>query len=458
MKVSRFNYLVKSPREEHVHFLYNSLHDHRLAIEDGEIEIEELLEKVQQGRELNSVEYEAAKNLKELGVLLDDQEDEQAIFTDYLNKRVREQNEVLSVTLLTTMACNLRCTYCYEKERLGKLKMSEETLDKTIAWLKKRVDLVSPKKLTVIFFGGEPLLNVPAIRKVAESLIPYCKERGVQYEASMATNGIFLTPELADELRTYGVNWVKITFDGDKCEHDKKRIYSDGRGTFDKIFANLEACAGKMRFLIGGNFTGETADSFKKLLTKLKFSKFRDDIIVTNFKPIAEEVHDHEEYSPENIAPGCVEELFTEETTQKYLDIKDHSFAVSLGTSDPVNVGPCEFYLRNSLAIGVEGKIYKCIAFAGLSGQSIGDLDHQDYNELGESMIYVSKPYDHPKCSQCPFPPICGGGCRAHAHSLTGTYESISCQQDHFKRVIAAALPREHYDGITWSQAEKGNA
>ncbi|MEW6456756.1 MAG: hypothetical protein AB1410_08620 [Acidobacteriota bacterium] len=34
--------------------------------------------------------------------------------------------------------------------------------------------------------------------------------------------------------------WIGIYIDGPKCEHDKNRIYKNGRGTYDKILKNLE--------------------------------------------------------------------------------------------------------------------------------------------------------------------------------------------------------------------------
>src|SRR4029079_5487430 len=110
-----------------------------------------------------------------------------------------------------------------------------------------RIEQTHPRKLNIIYFGGEPLLNLQAIRKIGQEIFPFCRQRDVEFSSGMATNGILLTPELVDELKKFGFQWIKITFDGDQCEHDRRRIYKGGKGTFDEIFRKLESVAGKLR-------------------------------------------------------------------------------------------------------------------------------------------------------------------------------------------------------------------
>jgi uncharacterized protein len=369
-----------------------------------------------------------------------------------MREKVTEQAEILTVTLTTTLACNLRCTYCYEKEKLGKSRMSPEVMDRVIHWMKTRIEQNNVKKLNIIFFGGEPLLHREAIRKIGGTMGAYCRERDVEYDAGVITNGIFLTPEVADEIQNHGCTWVKITFDGDKCEHDKRRIYSGGRGTFDKIFSNLENIAGKLKLLIGGNFDEETADSFKKLLFKLAHSKFQGDIACTNFKPIVAEMKERGEGDLRGIGSSCENCAFTDFQIREILELNESIRRQGFMTGDPINTGPCEFYRRNAVTMGVNGELYKCIAFIGMPSAEIGDVNHQEFNEIGEAMLKASKPFEHPKCSKCAFPPICGGGCRANAYNTTGSFENISCQQEYFKKAITAELPKEHYEGIQWAK------
>jgi uncharacterized protein len=426
-----------------VTFLYNSFHDNRVVIEDGDVNIRELLQKVKKHESLNEAEGEAADNLKEMGYLLDDDVDEETVFNDWFRDHVVEQNEILTATILTTMACNLRCTYCYEKDKLGNAKMTPFVMDQVVQWMKTRIDTTHPLKVNIIFFGGEPLLNIPAIRKISGDVYSYCQEKGVEYSAGMATNGIFMTPTLADELKTLGFEWFKITFDGDQCEHDKKRIYQGGKGTFDHIFRNLEACAGKLKIMLGGNFDPESADSFKGLLDKISKSKFKDDISWTNFKPILPEM---KQVDRQNIGSACERCTYSDYEITKMLELRSETRKIGLLPTDPINVGPCEYYRRNAVTIGIDGKIYKCIAFLGIEDGVIGDVGRQEYNETGEAMLAV-KPLKHKKCAKCLFVPLCAGGCRADAYNLTGDYNNISCQQPYFIKTIREELPLEYYEG-----------
>ncbi len=445
MKESRFNFLVPSPRDPKVTFLYNSLHDNRIVVEDDKIHLQDLLGKVRAHQNLDLEEEEACGNLKEMGYLLGDEENEEEIFNEWFKTRVSEQNEILTVTILTTLACNLRCTYCYEKDKLGKSRMSVEVQDQVIRWFKARVDSSKPVKVNIIYFGGEPLMNLEAIRRISGEIFPYCLERAIEFSAGMATNGIFLTPELVDELKTQGFQWVKITFDGDECEHDKKRIYQGGRGTFHKIFENLEKISGKLKILLGGNFDHDSAESFKGLLEKIAKSKFKDDIVAANFKPIMPEMKRRE---LSGIASSCERCTYTDYEIQKMLELRGHTRGAGLKPTDPINTGPCEFYRRNAVTIGIDGNIYKCIAFLGLKGTEIGHVTEQGFNEVGETMLKASQPFANEKCSKCPFPPICGGGCRADAYNTTGSFKNISCQQDYFKKTIREELPLEYYDHV----------
>jgi len=444
MKESRFNFFVPSPKDPKVTFLYNSLYDNRIAVEDEDVPLHALLSKIRLHQDLFGPEAEAAANLKELGYLLEDDADEEKLFNEWFQRRVVEQDEILTATILTTLACNLRCTYCYEKEKLGKSKMSPETMEQTVVWLKSRIDQRRIKKVNLIFFGGEPLLNVDAIRKISGEIFPYCVERGVEFSAGMATNGIFLTPTLVDELKTYGFQWLKITFDGDRDQHDQKRIYKGGRGTFDQIFNNLEKCAGKLKILLGGNFDQSSAESFQGLLAKISESKFKDDIVAANFKPIMPEMKKAE---LKGIASSCERCTYTDFEINKMLDLRSETRKIGLKPTDPINTGPCEFYRRNAVTVGIDGKLYKCIAFLGIEGTSIGDVSHQEFNPVGNAMLKASQPFQHEKCSRCPFPPICGGGCRADAYNTTGSFNNISCQQEYFKKTIRTELPLEYYEG-----------
>lgn len=442
MQVSRFNYMVRSPQDSKLVFLYNSFTDNRVAIEEDNIKLEDLFFKIREKFALNNEEQEAADSLKDLGYLLDDEVDEKKVFNEWFEAKVKEQTDYLQITIVTTMACNLRCTYCFEKEQLQNVKMTPEVSEKVIAWLKTRIEQTQCKKLNLVYFGGEPLINVPAIRQIGSAMQSFCQQKNVAFNSGAITNGVLLTPKLVDELKTYGLSWVKITFDGDQETHDKMRIYKGGRGTFDQIFNNLEAIAGKIKIKVHGNFNEETADSFNALLKRLQTAKFRHDLESVRFKPILPEMTN----TPNQpMGSSCKQCIYTDKEIKQMLGLHDATLKSGFDVVDPINLGPCEFYQRHGATIGVSGKIYKCAAFTGMANTHIGDVSSQAYNKLGESFLKVSNPFENPKCQHCNFPPICGGGCRANSFNQTGTADTISCQQNYIAQALKYELPREYY-------------
>lgn len=76
-----------------------------------------------------------------------------------------------------TNDCTRRCSYCYAKNE-GNLegRMSDDTFNKTLKWIKYIYDVNKIKYNLIIFMGGEPLLDTPRIkltmRYALESISP----------------------------------------------------------------------------------------------------------------------------------------------------------------------------------------------------------------------------------------------------------------------------------------------
>lgn len=98
------------------------------------------------------------------------------------------------VSLMLTWACNLNCTYCFEK---FKTKGREMTVNMAKSILSKEFEMMrdqkSHGKLKVEFFGGEPLLKFDVIRQVTEWI--EANDPGVDYLLSVTSNGTLLDEE-----------------------------------------------------------------------------------------------------------------------------------------------------------------------------------------------------------------------------------------------------------------------
>jgi uncharacterized protein len=97
--------------------------------------------------------------------------------------------------------------------------------------LKQAVDRSS---INVVFFGGEPLTNMPLIRDVVEYTEKRCAELGKRPDFSLTTNGMLLTDEIVDwfDAHRFGIT---VSMDGPKELHDKNRRTVGGKGSYDSI-------------------------------------------------------------------------------------------------------------------------------------------------------------------------------------------------------------------------------
>ncbi len=100
------------------------------------------------------------------------------------------------------------------------------------------------KKLSVLhigWFGGEPLIAKDIVFDILAFAKDSCSRKGVGFSSSLTTNGYFLDLETFSNLVELNATTYQITLDGDAEEHDCTRVLASGRGTFDRIWGNLQA-------------------------------------------------------------------------------------------------------------------------------------------------------------------------------------------------------------------------
>lgn len=138
--------------------------------------------------------------------------------------------------LLPTEQCNFRCTYCYEDFILGR--MSEATQRGIERFLEKRVPKI--ESLRISWFGGEPLAAKDIVLRLSRHAHELALAHDVVFSGGLTTNAYTLDQRLFRDLLACRQNFFQITLDGLGATHDEVRRLANGRGTFDRIWANLE--------------------------------------------------------------------------------------------------------------------------------------------------------------------------------------------------------------------------
>ncbi|HSQ14932.1 MAG TPA: radical SAM protein, partial [Candidatus Binatia bacterium] len=161
-----------------------------------------------------------------------------------------------TLVLLLTTSCNLACRYCYEDREEGcasagdgrggpgaaagggtPREMSLESLRGGVAYLLEHAG--AGRKVSVTFFGGEPLLRFPLIRSAVGEARRMATERGKEISFSITTNGTLLTRETAGFLKENGIS-VCLSIDGPREIHDRNRPYASGRGSYEDVARGIE--------------------------------------------------------------------------------------------------------------------------------------------------------------------------------------------------------------------------
>lgn len=159
-------------------------------------------------------------------------------YTPFLKDMLK--NDLGSLCLQVTQNCNLRCEYCIysesknEKQRAHSSgRMSEGTMMRAIDYLQQHSQ--NAQRITVSFYGGEPLLEFNLIKKA----ILYAEEEfeGRPLTFNITTNGTLLTKEVADFLFSHNTN-ISISLDGPKQIHDQHRRMKS-EGSFDRLMHNM---------------------------------------------------------------------------------------------------------------------------------------------------------------------------------------------------------------------------
>jgi len=155
-----------------------------------------------------------------------------------IKKRLDEQREQLILNV--TEDCNFRCSYCvygggYPRYRThSSRKMSWDVAQAAIDEFMSHSGRTEGRVIS--FYGGEPLLNLPLIRRCVAFARQGWSDPQVSF--SMTTNGYLLSGRAAKFLADEGFT-ITISLDGPADVHDRHRRTKGGAPTWARVAANI---------------------------------------------------------------------------------------------------------------------------------------------------------------------------------------------------------------------------
>lgn len=302
-----------------------------------------------------------------------------------------------SFVVFTTMACNARCPYCYERNYDHKVPMSDKVALDSAKWMAEK----ATGGFSVEFFGGEPTTNPRAIDIITD----YLRENSrYNWHSTMISNGYLLDEIGVEKLRDkWRITSIQITLDGvyDDYNSVKSFIYKD-TDAFKKVINNIELMIHNNIFItIRLNVTMENKEKLSKIVKYLNDRFYKDNDMISLYSyPI---------YKNENETPWTEEEK--NQLYQNFIDIENE---IALTCFSRRNVDTTNWdALKIYNCMGDRGNCY-CITPVGnltvcehhVNDEIVGSIYSEERDTEVENRFTVRRD-DYENCKTCPFKPNC---------------------------------------------------
>lgn len=145
--------------------------------------------------------------------------------------------ELKTINVLLTNACNLSCSYCYEQHNKDFGRFTNESLLETYRFL---VNSNNRQKKVFQFFGGEPLIHKDVILDFLEkNKIELNDNAKGDFNTTIGiiTNGLLLTKELIDQYLSYDFTYMMVSLDTNRSEVDHREI---GQENIDELLEKIK--------------------------------------------------------------------------------------------------------------------------------------------------------------------------------------------------------------------------
>lgn len=328
----------------------------------------------------------------------------------------------MNIVLNLTDACNLRCKYCYFNGNGRTENMSDETMEKAIAFFMNLAQDFKDKRFNITFFGGEPTLRMDLMKKAVAFAKTFERE-DFEVRFAVNTNGTLLSDEILDFFEDENFE-IFLSIDGKKKTHDFNRVTIDGKGCFDQIepfLPRLISLGAMSEKVISPETAADTAEAvryfidlgFRRIVLSPSFesawTRESFEVLKQEYKKLAQ-IYFKAQKRGKNLYISTIEDKI-----KIYLAEKDFKSTIC-------NIA------NKVYAVGPSGKIFPCTHFVSTVDNHyvIGHVDSGfDKKKLMEVRNFLK--HDKEECVDCTIKDRCiGNQCGCTSYTTTGSLEGIS--------------------------------
>ncbi len=318
--------------------------------------------------------------------------------------------------------------------------MSESTADAAVQFLIEKRN--RNKHLSIIFMGGEPLLEYNIIRRIVHTVNRALSNSGQSYRFDVTTNGTLLSER---SMKFFSANKVKvlISVDGDRETHNRTRRDDKG-GTWDRI-AELLPMVKRYQPYMGAKATVIPSDADRvfhnvKTLAQMGFNKIimgpasGIDWPENAFNTFKEQVKKTLEWLKKQKRHTHLQTNFEDAVRESVHCDKDNRWGCRAG--------------RTGVVVNWDGMIFPCSKMLGVGGTEglipLGNVWEGLTETESRRRLCGFIPATRRKCYTCRFPASCTGGCFATNFEATGDPfkpDPLGCRTEALFRSLAENEP-----------------
>lgn len=322
--------------------------------------------------------------------------------------------------------CNLACKYCFlgnnapeKRQKFSQENMTKETAEKALAFFIRQLKLagnIDPEnKPTIIFYGGEPLLNFEVLEYVAQRVEKLketepCLENA---DLSVITNGVLLTSSKLKRLKELGIS-IAISIDGCTEEANELRIDVAGKPSFNRVLKALDTAKKEdVDVSLSVTLTEKTIKDKAKILELISdynIKGFGFNILMSD-----ENFTVSEQYS--EAAADFIIDVFRDLRDigiyEDRIMRKLKAFAKS-----QVYFSDCAATAGSQVVITPDGSVGICHGCLADRDYFVSSIEDEDFNANTHPVFTEWSqltPVNREECLDCEALGICGGGCPINA-------------------------------------------
>ncbi|MFZ9241630.1 MAG: radical SAM protein [Sediminibacterium sp.] len=314
------------------------------------------------------------------------------------NKFARISSNINHVYLMLTEACPLDCEYCYIKDRQTKNNISDEAIDELVS----SFEYHTPR---IIYFGGEPLLEIEQIKRVTEKWKHKC-------QFQVITSGLVNFDKFIDEVYQPNKEKFDIQISWDGFENDN-RLLRNGKNKQDRVMSViLTTLEMGIPLQVRSVINDENVDNLEKIYLTYRYLKqlyphLTGDITIAHQKQFKDDFP--EKFRNQYKKTLSIIQSDIENGIDPYLPLE---YMKKMTTAlNGRNVSSCD--AGNYLVLKPNGDLYPCTILS----QQNDDVDFKMGSIYDRDLDYdmmdkMRQPSEATKCKSCNVRSVCDGGCR----------------------------------------------